>query len=344
MYIENNSIKNQVSIWLLFMFCLISLMIVVGGLTRLTDSGLSITKWELFSGLFPPLSEKQWIYYFDQYKLIPEFKIQNFFMTLNDFKVIFWWEWVHRFMGRLIGISFLIPLIYFTFKLSLKKLLGFYLIFILICFQGFVGWYMVSSGLVDRVDVSHFRLSLHLIIAFLILSLILWNYLKLNIKINKNDKLKFYYPFLFLILIYFQIIIGAFVSGMDAGLIYNSWPLMGNSYFPDDSKIKHLFDISALSDASIVQFLHRNLAYVILFVYILIFFKVYKNKIESSFFIINIVGLILIIQIVLGILTLINGVQIILASMHQISSIFLVSTSIYFLYINSKTNFSVQGN
>ncbi len=344
MYIENNSIKNQVSIWLLFMFCLISLMIVVGGLTRLTDSGLSITKWELFSGLFPPLSEKQWIYYFDQYKLIPEFKIQNFFMTLNDFKVIFWWEWVHRFMGRLIGISFLIPLIYFTFKLSLKKLLGFYLIFILICFQGFVGWYMVSSGLVERVDVSHFRLSLHLIIAFLILSLILWNYLKLNIKINKNDKLKFYYPFLFLILIYFQIIIGAFVSGMDAGLIYNSWPLMGNSYFPDDSKIKHLFDISALSDASIVQFLHRNLAYVILFVYILIFFKVYKNKIESSFFIINIVGLILIIQIVLGILTLINGVQIILASMHQISSIFLVSTSIYFLYINSKTNFSVQGN
>ena len=203
---------------------------------------------------------------------------------------------------------------------------------------------MVSSGLVERVDVSHFRLSLHLIIAFLILSLILWNYLKLNIKINKNDKLKFYYPFLFLILIYFQIIIGAFVSGMDAGLIYNSWPLMGNSYFPDDSKIKHLFDISALSDASIVQFLHRNLAYVILFFYILIFFKVYKNKIESSFFIINIVGLILIIQIVLGILTLINGVQIILASMHQISSIFLVSTSIYFLYINSKTNFSVQGN
>ena len=181
---------------------------------------------------------------------------------------------------------------------------------------------MVSSGLVERVDVSHFRLSLHLIIAFLILSLILWNYLKLNIKINKNDKLKFYYPFLFLILIYFQIIIGAFVSGMDAGLIYNSWPLMGNSYFPDDSKIKHLFDISALSDASIVQFLHRNLAYVILFFYILIFFKVYKNKIESSFFIINIVGLILIIQIVLGILTLINGVQIILASMHQISSIF----------------------
>ena len=344
MYIENNSIKNQVSIWLLFMFCLISLMIVVGGLTRLTDSGLSITKWELFSGLFPPLSEKQWIYYFDQYKLIPEFKIQNFFMTLNDFKVIFWWEWVHRFMGRLIGISFLIPLIYFSFKLSFKKLLGFYLIFILICFQGFVGWYMVSSGLVERVDVSHFRLSLHLIIAFLILSLILWNYLKLNIKINKNDKLKFYYPFLFLILIYFQIIIGAFVSGMDAGLIYNSWPLMGNSYFPDDSKIKHLFDISALSDASIVQFLHRNLAYVILFFYILIFFKVYKNKIESSFFIINIVGLILIIQIVLGILTLINGVQIILASMHQISSIFLVSTSIYFLYINSKTNFSVQGN
>ena len=118
--------------------------------------------------------------YFDLYKEIPEFKIQNYEMTLNEFKVIFWWEWAHRFLGGLIGISFLLPLIYFTLKVGFKKLVNFYLIFILICFQGFIGWYMVSSGLIDRVDVSHYRLALHLIIAFFILSLILWDYFKLK--------------------------------------------------------------------------------------------------------------------------------------------------------------------
>tara|TARA_B100000965_G_scaffold402252_1_gene427785 strand:- start:247 stop:1188 length:942 start_codon:yes stop_codon:yes gene_type:complete len=311
-------------------------MIVVGGLTRLTDSGLSITKWELFSGTFPPFNEKQWANYFEQYKLIPEFQIQNYSMTLGEFKIIFWWEWAHRFLGRLIGICFILPLIYFTFKINFKKLIKFYFIFFLICFQGFLGWYMVSSGLVDRVDVSHFRLSLHLIVAFFILSLIFWNYLKLNISVDHNLQLNIFYPLFFLFLIFLQIIIGAFVSGMDAGLIYNSWPLMGNSYFPNDNKFINLFYISALSDASLVQFLHRNLAYFILIFYILTLIKVYKLKIKNSFFAINILGIFLLSQVILGILTLINGVQIILASMHQISSIFLVCASIYFLYLNKK--------
>ena len=172
MYIDNSRLKKQISIWLASMFWIISLMIVVGGLTRLTDSGLSITRWELFSGFLPPLSNDSWINYFNLYKEIPEFKLQNYSMTLNEFKVIFWWEWIHRFLGRLIGITFLVPLLFFTVKLGFKKLINFYFIFFLICFQGFIGWYMVSSGLVDRVDVSHFRLSIHLVIAFLILSLI----------------------------------------------------------------------------------------------------------------------------------------------------------------------------
>ena len=241
MYIENNIIKKQFSIWLLIMFFLIAFMIVVGGLTRLTDSGLSITKWELFSGILPPFTKEQWIFYFQEYQKIPEFKIQNHTMDIKEFKIIFWWEWAHRFLGRLIGLAFLIPLIYFTFKINFKKLFVFYLIFFLICFQGFIGWYMVSSGLINRVDVSHFRLSLHLIIAFIILSLILWNYLKLNE--NKNNKIKInnFYPYIFLILIFIQITIGAFVSGMDAGLIYNTWPLMGENYFPDDNRISNLF-------------------------------------------------------------------------------------------------------
>ena len=344
MYIQNNVIQNRLSIWLIIMFFLIALMIVVGGLTRLTDSGLSITEWELFSGTFPPLSQNKWNIYFEAYKKIPEFEIQNYSMTLSEFKVIFWWEWGHRFLGRLIGMAFIIPLIYFTFKLSLRKLINYYFIFFLICFQGFLGWYMVSSGLIDRIDVSHFRLSLHLIMAFLILSLILWSYFKLNIKIKEQSKLNYLFPLTFLILIFLQIIIGAFVSGMDAGLIYNSWPLMGDTYFPDDNKFMNLFNISALSDASLVQFLHRNLAYVILFFYFLILFKIYKNQIKASFLAINILGILLLSQVILGILTLINGVQIVLASMHQLSSIFLVTATIYFLYLNKKVNSFKQEN
>ena len=335
MYIENNVTKNQLSFWLGFMFWIISLMIVVGGLTRLTDSGLSITKWELFSGFLPPLNDQMWNNYFDQYKQIPEFKLQNYSMTLGEFKVIFWWEWIHRFLGRLIGILFLLPLIFFTYKLNFKKLINLYLIFLLICFQGFIGWYMVSSGLIDRVDVSHFRLSIHLIIAFVIISLILWNYLNLKVDRNFTNKFNYYSIFAFLILIFIQIIIGAFVSGMDAGQIYNSWPLMGSSFFPDDSKIINIFKLSAFSDPSLVQFMHRNLAYVILLFYLIILFKIYKNKLIKLYNAINLVGLLLFIQIILGIFTLLYGAQIYIASMHQISSIFLVSSSVYLLYLNT---------
>ena len=338
MYIKNNHIKNYLVFWLASMYWIISIMIIIGGLTRLTDSGLSITEWQLFSGFLPPLNESDWKNYFNLYKEIPEFKLQNYSMTLQEFKVIFWWEWIHRFLGRLMGISFLIPLFFFSFKIGFKKLMSLYLIFILICFQGFIGWYMVSSGLIDRVDVSHFRLSIHLIIAFLILSLILWNYFNLKYISFHNKKLNFFIPFIFLILIFFQIIIGAFVSGMDAGNIYNSWPLMGSTYFPNDSEIINLFNLSAFSDPSLVQFMHRNLAYMIFIFYLYILIKIYKNKLIEFFFSINLLGLLLIIQIILGVLTLTHGAHIVLASMHQISSIFLVSSSVYLLYLNSRSN------
>ncbi len=340
MYIDNKKLKDQVSIWLIFMFVLISLMIVVGGLTRLTDSGLSITKWQLFSGILPPLSNDDWLVYFALYKEIPEYKLQNFSMTLSEFKIIFWWEWGHRILGRVIGLTFILPLIYFTFKLKFKNVKNFYFIFFLICFQGFIGWYMVSSGLIDRVDVSHFRLSIHLLIAFLILSLILWNYFKLKNIILSNDRVSTFLPIIFLFLVFTQITIGAFVSGMDAGTIYNSWPLMGNSYFPDDNEFKNIFKINAFSDPSLVQFMHRNLAYIITVFYIFIFLKVYKNKIKNLYNVINILGAVLILQIILGVLVLLFGAHIFYASMHQISSIFLVSFSIYFLYKNKKLTYS----
>ncbi len=338
MYIENKRVKKYISFWLLAMFSLIAIMIIVGGLTRLTDSGLSITTWELFAGFIPPLSHLDWINYFDLYKKIPEYKLQNYSMTIDEFKIIFWWEWLHRFLGRLVGISFLIPLIYFTFKLKFKLVKNFYVIFLLICFQGFIGWYMVSSGLVDRVDVSHYRLSIHLLIAFIILTLILWNYLKINIKQSNTDKIKYNLPLLFLLLIYIQIVIGAFVSGMDAGKIYNSWPLMGNNYFPDDNAIDDLFKLTAFDSPSLVQFIHRNLAYVILLFFLIILFDVYKNKLTNFYLPVNLVGFLLFLQIFLGIITLLYGAQILVSSMHQISSIFLVSSCVYLLYINKKFN------
>ena len=333
MYIDNISIKKSITSWLLFMFWIISIMIIVGGLTRLTDSGLSITQWELFSGFIPPLTDISWNKYFDLYKEIPEFKLQNYDMTMAEFKVIFWWEWIHRFLGRLIGISFLIPLIYFTYRTSFKQMLNYYIIFFLICFQGFIGWYMVSSGLVDRVDVSHYRLSLHLFIAFIILSLVFWKFLKLtNIRINqiniKLNLIKF-----FLLLLFLQLIIGAFVSGMDAGKIYNTWPLMGSSYFPDDSMISDFFSLKVFDDQSLVQFIHRNLAYLIVIIYFYMLYFVLKNGNINLRIPIFIIGISLLFQIFLGVLTILSGVKMLYASLHQINSILIILSTLYFLYI-----------
>ena len=334
----NNKYRLYMSNWLLFMFFLVSSMIVVGGLTRLTDSGLSITEWEIFRGFLPPLTSETWNEYFNSYKKIPEYELQNFSMNLNEFKFIFWWEWAHRFFGRLIGLSFLVPLIYFSIKIGFKKLTNLHLIFILICFQGFLGWYMVKSGLVNNVDVSHFRLSIHLLFAFIILSLIFWNLLNLMYFREKDRKINNLLPEIFIISIFLQIIFGAFVSGMDAGKIYNTWPLMGNSYFPDDNKIINLFKLSAFSDPSLVQYLHRNMAYLILTLYIIIAFVIYKKKIIFLFKPIIILGFIIFLQILLGILTLLSGAGIFISSLHQFSSILLITASLYFLYKN-KYNF-----
>ena len=334
MYIENIKLKKYISHWLAVLFFLVSIMIAVGGLTRLTDSGLSITEWQLFSGILPPFNESEWQKYFNLYKKIPEYEQQNFSMKIDEFKIIFWWEWGHRILGRIIGIFFLLPFIFFYLKLGFHKTKSFLFIFLLICFQGFIGWYMVSSGLVDRVDVSHFRLSIHLILAFLILSFILWEYFKYSQISKSYQHIGYKIPLIFLILIFSQITIGAFVAGMDAGKIYNTWPLMGSNYFPDDNLFLNIFSLSAFSDPSLVQFMHRNLAYLIFLFYLFVFFYIYKKKYIIFFKAINVLGIILIIQMMLGILTLIFGAQIILSSMHQISTIFLVSQCVYLHFLN----------
>jgi len=197
---------------------------------------------------------------------------------------------------------------------------------------------MVSSGLIDRVDVSHYRLALHLILAFFILSLILWNFLNYTNVKTPTSKLNYNLPLFFLLLIFAQIIIGAFVSGMDGGKIYNSWPLMGSTYFPDDNSINNLFSSTAFNDPGLMQFIHRNLAYLIFFLYLLILIIVYKNNLSSYYKIIKTVGLFLLLQITLGILTLLSGAQIFYSSMHQISSILLVSSCIFLLYLNLKSS------
>ncbi len=333
MYSQNSHLNFQLKVWLLTLIGLVILIILIGGLTRLTDSGLSITSWELFVGFVPPLTNDKWIDYFNLYKTIPEFNEQNYNMTLNEFKIIFWWEWAHRQLGRLIGLSALLPLIFFTTKNGLWILKQYGLIFILVCFQGFIGWYMVSSGLIDRIDVSHYRLSLHLVLAFVILSVIFWKFLSLTkiqfhyISININ-LIKF-----FLLLLFLQLVIGAFVSGMDAGNIYNTWPLMGSTYFPDDSQFIEFLNLSLFDNPSIVQFIHRNLAYLIVGIYIYILFFVIKNRNETFRKPVFVIGVSLFLQVVLGIFTLLSGVKIIYASLHQINSILIILSTLYFLYI-----------
>ncbi len=340
MYSQNNSLNNQLKMWMITLLLMIVLIILVGGLTRLTDSGLSITTWELFIGSLPPLSSEKWIDYFELYKKIPEYKEQNFNMTLSEFKIIFWWEWGHRQLGRVIGLTVLFPMVYFTFRNGIWIIKEYSIIFLLVCFQGFIGWYMVSSGLVNRVDVSHYRLSLHLFIAFIILSIVFWKYLKLtNLKSNEiSFKLKSVKLFLFLL--FLQLIIGAFVSGMDAGKIYNTWPSMGPSYFPNDSKLLEMLNISMFDNPSIVQFIHRNLAYLIVIIYLYVLYSVVKNGNIKLITPVLIIGLSLFFQIFLGILTILSGVKMIYASLHQINSILIILSTLYFLYITKyKKNF-----
>ena len=334
MYSANNHLNIQLKIWMIVLLLMIILIILVGGLTRLTDSGLSITTWELFIGLLPPLTTEKWSEYFTLYKTIPEFKEQNYDMTLNEFKVIFWWEWAHRQLGRLIGLTVLIPMIYFTFKNGFWILKKYGIIFFLVCLQGFIGWYMVSSGLIDRVDVSHYRLSLHLFTAFIILSIVFWKLLQLtNLKKNQTS-IKLYFIKIFILLIFLQLIIGAFVSGMDAGKIYNSWPMMGSNFFPDDSRYSEFLSLKVFDNPSIVQFLHRLLAYLIVINYIYLLILAFKEKNKVLLKPVLIIGIILLFQVALGILTILSGVKIIYASLHQINSIFIILSTLYFLYIS----------
>ncbi len=330
--------QKLLNYWIISLIFLIFIMIIVGGLTRLTNSGLSITEWELFKGILPPLNDSDWSNYFNLYKTIPQYKFINSNMSLEEFKVIFYWEYFHRLLGRLIGIVYLVPLIYFTFqkKINDKMIKIFYFVFGLILLQGFMGWYMVESGLINLVSVSHYRLSLHLFLAFIIISILFWSYLNLS---RNHNKIFFNIENLLikslLLLIYLQIIMGAFVSGLDAGLIYQTWPKMNLSFFPNDINIENISLLSIFNTQSLVQFIHRILAYFIS-IYVLfigIRFYIINKKPYIKSYMILLVALLL--QITLGISTLVSGLNMYLASMHQIMSVILV-----FAVINLSHKFS----
>ena len=335
MFVNSDNYIRYLKIWLITLFLLIILMVAVGGLTRLTDSGLSITAWELFTGILPPLNINEWNFYFSEYKKIPEYQNINYGMSLNEFKVIFYWEYIHRLLARFVGLFTLIPLIFFTLKFKNIQNYSnkYYWIFFLVCIQGFIGWYMVSSGLIQNNDVSHFRLSIHLSLALFFFCFIFWFILS----IFKIKKFEFKFPnflLLFILsLIILQIILGAFLSGLDGGLIYNSWPDMNGNFFPGDVSYSDLLSSQLFYNISIIQFLHRITAYLLLFFIIILNYFFMKNKLNIK----NIIlfDLAILLQIFLGIVTLISGVEIKYASLHQLGSIFVLTTYIVILYKNS---------
>ena len=335
MFVNSDNYIKYLKLWLITLFSLIVLMVAVGGLTRLTDSGLSITAWELFTGILPPININEWNFYFTEYKKIPEYKNINYGMSLDEFKVIFYWEYAHRLLARFVGLFTLVPLIFFSIYFRDTKYYSnkYYWIFFLVCLQGFIGWYMVSSGLIENNDVSHFRLSIHLSLALFILCLIFWYILD----IYKTKKFQNKIPNLLLLfilkLIVLQIVLGAFLSGLDGGLIYNSWPDMNGSFFPNDVGYNDLINTQLFNNPSIVQFLHRSTAYLLLFFIIILNFIYFKKKYDFKYILFFDVAIL--IQIFLGIITLISGVEIRYASLHQLGSILVLSSYFLILYKNS---------
>ena len=328
-----------VHFWLLGLLFLLLLMILIGGLTRLTDSGLSITNWEPIIGAIPPLSNTDWVLAFDQYKLTNEFKIQNFNMDLMEFKVIYWWEWGHRQFGRLIGLFWFIGFIYLLTFSKLPKLLkiSFFTLGCLGLLQALIGWWMVKSGLDEEaglLDVASYRLAIHLNLALIITSLI-FLLIKINnnwtVNINfqtilKNFSKEEFFITIFIFSIFIQITLGALVSGIDAGKSYNEWPLMDNNFLPEDIFYLDPKYLNFFENPATVQFNHRIMGYFLFvfgtLIWILDRFKKTPNtKIRQNY---NLLLLLIIFQVVIGILAVVNAVPIYLGVLHQLFAVLLL--------------------
>ena len=335
--------KNKyVVYWLLTGCALIFIMVLVGGITRLTHSGLSISDYKLIHGTLPPMNEQEWQEAFDLYKQYPEYQKLNNHFDLEDFKDIYFWEWLHRVIGRFIGVVFIIPFLFFlvTKKLDRPTIKKAIILLIMGGFQGFLGWYMVKSGLVDRPDVSHFRLAAHLTTAFITFAYSLWVALDLIYPEKKevNKKLRNLIR-VGLVVLVIQIIWGAFVAGLDAGFIHNHWPLMSDGklihetvYIEQQPLIKNFFE-----GKSGVQFIHRYLAYVVVGIIAYIWFKTGQSKRtalqEKGLKVL--LGLVFL-QFLLGVLTLIYAVPLWLGIAHQIGAFFLLAAMTFTLHRHTK--------
>jgi len=333
--------NKAVILWLLSGCLLILLMVIIGGVTRLTHSGLSMVNWNLFMGVIPPLNEFQWQETFELYKQSPEFKKINFNYTLSDFKSIFFWEYLHRLIGRFLGLVFIIPFIYFLIKkrLSKKLILQSIVLFCLGALQGAIGWWMVKSGLVDKPDVSHYRLAVHLLTAFLTCAFTFWVALPLIFPEKRKGNTTLYKrAFLLFVLVVIQIIYGAFVAGLNAGIGFNSWPKMNGEWVP-----QAVYSLEPLWKNFIeapygIQFTHRTLALIIVSFVMFMWYKgrklEVKNKQKTS---LSILLSLVVLQSILGVFTLILVVPISLAVLHQVGSFFLLMSVVYSLFVFKKS-------
>lgn len=316
--------------WLAICAATIFGMILLGGVTRLTESGLSMVDWRPIMGVMPPLSTTDWVYLFDQYKLFPEYQLVNKGMSLDEFKQIFWFEYLHRMLGRLIGVMFFVPLMSFLWLGKVKTSLKPHLLFLLFlggC-QGFMGWYMVKSGLADRPDVSQYRLTAHLGLAVAIYAYIVWLTIGLfspERTLRKDHGLGI---FAVIVLVYVMILSGGFVAGTNAGLSFPTWPLMGDSFIPPALYAHGL--VSAFEQVTTIHFNHRMLAYVTGIVLIVL---ATRGLIRSSDHRVRFASILMLLavslQIILGISTVLSHVHIPIAAGHQSGAVVLLTSVLF---------------
>ncbi|AHM62696.1 cytochrome oxidase assembly [Flammeovirgaceae bacterium 311] len=322
--------------WLWLGIILVSMMVLIGGITRLTGSGLSMVEWKPVTGILPPLDEQQWQEAFDAYKQFPEYQKINFTLELQEFKGIFWWEYVHRLLGRFTGLAFLLPFLFFLIKKQLpgwllKRLL---LIFCLGALQGLMGWVMVKSGLQDIPHVSPYRLAAHLSLALLLIGVLLWTLKDLDTPqqqtVTPSPMQAYRLAQLLLLLVFSQIMLGAFVAGLKAGFSYNSFPLMGNSFFPHNA---YSSAGELLSNGPAVQFMHRWFGFIVLATACYFVYASSQLKRQTA---LKKTGkgllLVLLCQVIVGIATLMLRVPLVLGVVHQLVAVLLFALTVRALY------------
>ena len=323
--------RRAIAVWLLAVCGLIAVMVVVGGLTRLTGSGLSITEWKPIHGALPPLSPAEWSEEFEAYQKIPQYQQLNAGMTLAEFKGIFWWEWAHRNLGRLIGLAFLLPFLVFLFRGQIERGLipRLVVLFVLGGLQGLLGWYMVVSGLSGRVDVSQYRLVAHLGLALVIYGAMLWTALPLwrgEWPAAAAPHRLYRWSLIVMALIFVQILLGGFVAGLDAGLTYNTWPLMDGQFVPEGAYATSPVWLAPFEDVTTVQFNHRMMGYAVFASVIALFVAGMRQGLKSPTG--AYLAVAVVVQVLLGIWTLIAGMPLWLAALHQFGAVVLLTASL----------------